>query len=781
MAYIDSLPTYIKTILFSSEFNSLLIALKESLNFTSEQREALEDVLGDLFQKTIKPEDLTTILQSRLGVTTEEANKLEQTFFINIVLPFADFFGNHLEYFQKKYGDPEKALAESKTMPLLLKTINDALRGKAQEIEDLDNRRDKEAVDMATLFEKNLVCHFYTPDAPYKASLNNTIIFLISNVEGFVDTLLKALYANEEQIGKETLRVGDKDGQPPTVNNWIQDLLGFSGGTASSIKIAQYMTDNVNAKKLLANDKEALRRLFETFSVLKNFPESFQKTSPEHWMIIPYHLAEEETKTARELPAVPGQEQELRITNYELRTEKAAAEKGSGTPPSGGKPDPVSESPLNPKPYTLTPVPLPDYDRVIAHIFEVASVKLSDEVVGRVKPILSSRIRNVRNSIDTGERLKAALTDGGAGLSSEDADKLLKEANTAAQAVAGGKVVEYLPTEQAGGLRITDYGLAQGQENKGSSDTGIPDQVRDDSKKQGNAAVEMTQADTGSSIVKARPVLDTGSEMTATDSGIATVAVLPRNDIPTTPSPLDPNPYSLAPTMVIKEVDGVPTLVEKKNGNGKKKEDSKKDGIAMVASLTTRLPQADNDIPAVAIVSAPEVVPSPSLTAKPSTLTPSPEPLLQPMPPLDGTPPKAVATLTPSIPIPVTVRAVPTSGQVKKPVADVKAPPRLVGVVDEIRALTIKDFRRLSQDAKESAKRIYQKIQALEKESLTKKADAIKAWKESDVYALYLEIGQINIGVDMNKLIEERKGAGKEYLTTEEFDALLDLNEKLRF
>ncbi|MBI4599731.1 hypothetical protein HY732_02310 [Candidatus Uhrbacteria bacterium] len=820
MSYLENIPQYIRSILLSPEFYYWIDSVKSQLNLFTKEQDALNDIIEELFKKNIRPEDLRGIFLQRLGISEEQATALERTFFINLVLPFIDFFGNHIEYFQKKYGDPEKALEESKTMPLLLKTINEALREKAAEIEDLDANREKGAVDMAALFEKNLTCHFYAPDDPYKVSLNNTIIFLISNIEGFVDTLLKSLYANEEHIGKETMRVGEKDGQPPTVGNWIQDLLGFSGGTASSIKIAQYMTDNANAKKLSEKDKEALRRLFETFTVLKNFPESFQKTSPEHWMVIPYHLAELEAKTARELPGVPGEEQnqesritgqnqesritgqnqESRITGQNQESRITNQEKEGSLPAVAALPrnDVAAVASVHPEPllqpttYNLQPALVVDYDRVITHILEAAAVKLSDDVTSRVKPILSSRVRNIRNSIDTSERLKAALADGGAGLSPEDAEKLLKEANVAAQAIVAGKGLEQLYdsgitgqnqesriTGQNQESRITNQGGAQKQESR---ITGQNQESRITN--QGGAQKQESRITNHESMA---------------EMGSATPSLKPETyDLQPVPEPpLKPQTYNLKPepVMVIKEVDGVPMLVQssakRKMKNEKlslEKTEKQETGITNQEPRITNQGEArggqgqnqesritgqnqESRITNQGEVQTPPATPvGPQLTPKPSTLAPSTAPPLKP----------ETYNLKP-IPIPVTVRATPTAGAPKTKVADVKAAPRLVGVIDEIRALTIKDFRRLSQDPKESVKRIYEKIQALEKQSLTKKAEAIKAWKESDVYALYLEIGQINIGVDMNKLVEERKTAGKEYLTAEEFDALLELNEKLRF
>ena len=100
MFYLDTLPSYIRSIIFSSEFNVVMEELKVVLNFSSDQRGALEYILTDLFEKKIKPEDLALVFRSQLGVTAEQADMLERSFFINIILPFTDFFGIHIEFFQ---------------------------------------------------------------------------------------------------------------------------------------------------------------------------------------------------------------------------------------------------------------------------------------------------------------------------------------------------------------------------------------------------------------------------------------------------------------------------------------------------------------------------------------------------------------------------------------------------------------------------------------------------------------------------------------------------------
>lgn len=103
----------------------------------------------------------------------------------------------------------------------------------------------------------------------------------------------------------------------------------------------------------------------------------------------------------------------------------------------------------------------------------------------------------------------------------------------------------------------------------------------------------------------------------------------------------------------------------------------------------------------------------------------------------------------------------------------------VVGPVDELRTITLSDFRRMGKDPKTAAQKIYQKIDLLGDESLEIKAAGISAWKESDIYKDYLAIGQKSIqeGVQMDEIFKQQKNG----MTKEEFDAIVDLNGKLSF
>ena len=121
--------------------------------------------------------------------------------------------------------------------------------------------------------------------------------------------------------------------------------------------------------------------------------------------------------------------------------------------------------------------------------------------------------------------------------------------------------------------------------------------------------------------------------------------------------------------------------------------------------------------------------------------------------------------------------------ETREKVEAIKPRIRILGPVEEIKALTLDDWRRFGK-TENAVARIEEKINLLAEESLFKKAEAIKAWKESEVNHLYLEIGRESIeksNVSVTQIIEERKKQGKPSLSLEEFNAVAELNQKLRF
>ncbi len=123
------------------------------------------------------------------------------------------------------------------------------------------------------------------------------------------------------------------------------------------------------------------------------------------------------------------------------------------------------------------------------------------------------------------------------------------------------------------------------------------------------------------------------------------------------------------------------------------------------------------------------------------------------------------------------------SSESKAVVEDITRPPKVMGPIEELKYLSLKVFRRLAADPKEAILKIKQKIDVMEKESLIKKIQAIKAWRQSEVYKLYLEIGKESIekNRETSQIVQERENSGKITLSEGEIEAIVELNKSLRF
>lgn len=132
--------------------------------------------------------------------------------------------------------------------------------------------------------------------------------------------------------------------------------------------------------------------------------------------------------------------------------------------------------------------------------------------------------------------------------------------------------------------------------------------------------------------------------------------------------------------------------------------------------------------------------------------------------------PRSTAPTTPSVDVPPAPAPAYTPTERSKP----------VGPVEEMKLLTLVDFRRLGKSATDSAQRVFQKIDLLADESLELKAQAIKAWKSSPAYQDYLAIGHRSM--EGHESVEDIiKSKEVNDMTLEEFHAIADLNKSLQF
>ncbi len=111
---------------------------------------------------------------------------------------------------------------------------------------------------------------------------------------------------------------------------------------------------------------------------------------------------------------------------------------------------------------------------------------------------------------------------------------------------------------------------------------------------------------------------------------------------------------------------------------------------------------------------------------------------------------------------------------------DVKYVPKLTGPIEELKEMSLIDFRRLDSDPDIAIKKIIEKIKYLEDDGYDKRLAGIKAWRKSPLNLRYLGIGQESISTKqvINVIIDSK---GEDDLTFKEFKAIMKLNKSLRF
>lgn len=183
---------------------------------------------------------------------------------------------------------------------------------------------------------------------------------------------------------------------------------------------------------------------------------------------------------------------------------------------------------------------------------------------------------------------------------------------------------------------------------------------------------------------------------------------------------------------------------------------------------------------------------------------PAPVPVLSPAP-APSTPPQAASSVPIAVfpaPFRIPVQKIPAAStpqqgyapqmptasirpmQTERPtIADIRGTPRLVGPIEELRLMTIVDFRHLGDGPVACIRRVYEKIQLIGKESYTKRSEGIKAWRASETYQLYLSMGRESLisGKAIRDVIAEHQRLGQPSLTDQEFSLVADLNRKLRY
>lgn len=181
-------------------------------------------------------------------------------------------------------------------------------------------------------------------------------------------------------------------------------------------------------------------------------------------------------------------------------------------------------------------------------------------------------------------------------------------------------------------------------------------------------------------------------------------------------------------------------------------------------------------VPAVAAGAAPLAPP----TAPSAQAVAPPVPAPAPVP----SPPVAQAA-RPEVKVSkATVELQQAAAGMKPRMEDVKATPRhLMGPVEELRGLTLAEFRRLAKDPAVAAQKIIQRIDVMGQESFERRLDGIKAWQTCPLQGSYMQLvsESFKAGVPVVQLAEEQRKAGKDVPSPAEISAIISLNSKLHF
>lgn len=131
----------------------------------------------------------------------------------------------------------------------------------------------------------------------------------------------------------------------------------------------------------------------------------------------------------------------------------------------------------------------------------------------------------------------------------------------------------------------------------------------------------------------------------------------------------------------------------------------------------------------------------------------------------------------------LSTESLPPSALPKPQMTDVRFVPRLSGPVEELRRMTIQEFRRISKDPRLVCERILDKVDALAETGYDKKIAGIKAWRESPVNQAYLTMTQeaLSSGRTIDEVAQRAQQQSETALTPEELRAIVHLNGQLRF
>jgi hypothetical protein len=122
-----------------------------------------------------------------------------------------------------------------------------------------------------------------------------------------------------------------------------------------------------------------------------------------------------------------------------------------------------------------------------------------------------------------------------------------------------------------------------------------------------------------------------------------------------------------------------------------------------------------------------------------------------------------------------------TSGRPQ--VQDVRTVKHLEGTVEELKRMTLTDFRRLAPTPMIAVQRILDKLELLREQGPDRLVSGVEAWKHSPLHAAYMALAKEAVlsAKSLRTLLSERRATSQDELTDEELSAVIALNDQVRY
>ncbi len=472
-----------------------------------------------------------------------------------------------------------------------------------------------------------------------------------------------------------------------------------------------------------------------------------------------------------------------------------------------------------------------DLDKDISLLIKEAGLVLASEnLISRLKNILATYLRGVRSRIDARESLVKDVKIGGLGLSQTEAERLFKVCDKSKfNNLVIKNSLSYNPPIASRLDKIVygsdkaafpqgEYNLKQALERGETKPVQTnanpikpdlkPDFVKPDIKpepvrekidlakfERKAEPVKLFKVEENKKIVQAErrlnlPEAEKQLDLPAGEKKIEAPAkvitslapaALVASAVPSLPKASIINQAPVNPAHIIsqpKKEQGLWGKLFKHDGKKEEKDKFVKNKETSQAELNSLVAKMNQEAIARAKINS---INKPSTPIKPSAQVAPIKPISNPIPAPISTP---ISTPI-SAPLKASTvnRQAPTPSSSRPHVQDIKPMPKIMGPIEELQFLDLVNFRRLGKTPEEITTKIFAKIQLLERDGYDKMILGIKAWRQSPVNRLYLQMVSeaLKKGLVIKELVLALEKEKKEVLSMAEIEAIISLNSKLVF